>query len=184
MANRFDPPLDVVAGNYPIGGEVNVAEVFAPRGARLWSWERLADALAATDLPWIAKGILTAADAVAAVDAGAMGVVVSNHGGRQLDGAPGALDQLAGVADAVGHRAVVILDSGIRRGTDILKALALGADLVLIGRLAAYGLAADGEDGVHRVLELLRSELAVSMTLAGRADVVALDRSLLHPRPR
>jgi isopentenyl diphosphate isomerase/L-lactate dehydrogenase-like FMN-dependent dehydrogenase len=184
MANRFNPDLDVVAGNYPVGGAINVAEVFAPRGRGLWSWQRLQDALSAIELPWMAKGILTAADARAAVDAGAFAVVVSTHGGRQLDGAPGALDQLREVADAVAGRVTVIADSGVRRGTDVIKAIALGADLVLVGRLAAYGLAADGEAGVLRVLELLREEMQVNMALAGRPDVASLDRTLLQRRPR
>jgi isopentenyl diphosphate isomerase/L-lactate dehydrogenase-like FMN-dependent dehydrogenase len=182
MANRFSPDLEVVAGNYPVGGEINVAELFAPRSASLWDWERLRDAVAEVGLPWIAKGILTASDALAAAEAGAFAVVVSTHGGRQLDGAPGALEQLPEVADAVGARAAVIADSGIRRGTDVLKALALGADLVLLGRLTAFGLAADGENGVHRVLELLHEELTVNMALAGRASIAALDRSMLQPR--
>jgi 4-hydroxymandelate oxidase len=183
MANRFDPALDVVAGNYPVGGEINVAELFAPRGGPIWDWARVRAAVAAVGLPWMAKGVLTAEDADAAVEAGACAVVVSNHGGRQLDGAPAALDQLPEVAAAVAGRATVIADSGIRRGTDVLKALALGADLVLLGRLAAFGLAAGGEDGVHRVLELVHEELTVNMALAGRGDIASLDRSLLQPRP-
>jgi 4-hydroxymandelate oxidase len=183
MANRFDPDLEVVAGNYPVGGAINVAELFAPRGTRLWDWQRLRAAVGEVGLPWIAKGVLTAADAMAAVEAGAFAVVVSNHGGRQLDGAPAALDQLVEIADAVAGHATVIADSGIRRGTDVLKALALGADLVLLGRLAAFGLAADGEEGVRRVLDLLYEELVVNMALAGRSDVASLDRTMLQPRP-
>lgn len=182
MSNRFAPDLSVVAGNYPVGGEINVAEVFAPREAEAWSWQRLEMVMDQTPLPWLAKGVLTAEDARAAIAAGAMGVVVSNHGGRQLDGAPASLDQLPEVAGALGAESTIILDGGIRRGSDILKALALGADLVLLGRLAAYALAADGEEGVFRTLELLHEELAVNMTLAGRGAIEELDREMLQSR--
>ena len=113
------------------------------------------------------KGILTAEDAVLACDHGAAGVVVSNHGGRQLDGVPASLDALPEVVDAVGDRCEVLLDGGVRRGVDVLIALALGARAVLAGRAPLYGLAVDGEAGATRVLELLRDEIELGLALLG-----------------
>ena len=104
-----------------------------------------------------------------AVDAGCDGVWVSNHGGRQLDTAIAAADALPEIADAVGDRALLIVDGGVRRGIDVLKGLALGADLVAIGRPALWGLAVDGADGVQRVIELLRDELSLAMALPAAA---------------
>ncbi len=133
-----------------------------------------------TDLPWIAKGILTAHDTRAAIDAGAAAVLVSNHGGRQLDGTPGALDQLPEVVAAADGRIEVLLDSGVRCGTDVVKALALGARAVIIGRLAAAGLAAGGEAGVARVLTLLREEMVTVLTLLGHGSVTELTPEVLQ----
>lgn len=129
------------------------------------------------DLPLLVKGILRPDDARQAVAAGADGVIVSNHGGRQLDGAPSTISVLGSVVDAVGGAGEVILDSGVRRGADILKALALGARACMIGKAALYGLAAGGEAGVARVLAILRQELDVAMALTGthRADAVQRD---------
>ena len=110
-----------------------------------------------------------AADARRAVDGGADGIVVSNHGGRQVDGAVGALDTLPGIAAAVGSQTTVLFDSGIRGGADMLKALALGARAVLIGRPYAYGLGLAGEDGVRHVLRALRNEFELTMRLSGHA---------------
>lgn len=115
----------------------------------------------------VIKGVLDVDDARAAADIGASGVVVSNHGGRQLDGAPSAISVLPRVVDAVGGRLEVLMDGGIRSGQDVAKALALGAKAVLLGRPWAYGLAARGEQGVAEVLAILRRELAVTMTLLG-----------------
>ncbi len=115
----------------------------------------------------VIKGVLDVDDAKAATDIGASGVVVSNHGGRQLDGAPSAISVLPRVVDAVGGRLEVLMDGGIRSGQDVAKALALGARAVMIGRPWAYGLAARGEQGVAEILALLRRELAVTMTLLG-----------------
>jgi L-lactate dehydrogenase (cytochrome)/(S)-mandelate dehydrogenase len=125
------------------------------------------------------KGVLDPEDAVQALDAGADGVVVSNHGGRQLDGAPASLDALPAVAAAVGGRGEVLMDGGIRRGSDIVKALCLGADAVCIGRPFLYGLAARGEAGVVDVLGILRAELARTMTLMGVHKVCDLGPSWL-----
>jgi 4-hydroxymandelate oxidase len=148
---------------------------------RPWTWARLADVMAGIELPFAVKGVLTAEDARAAVEAGAAAVYVSNHGGRQLDSAPATLDQLAEIVDEVGGDAEVALDGGVRSGGDVVKALALGARAVLVGRPACYGLAAAGRAGVHRVLEILRHELVTAMTLLGRARVADLDRSVLQP---
>jgi isopentenyl-diphosphate delta-isomerase len=132
-----------------------------------------------SDLPVIPKGVLHPADAERAVEAGAAGVIVSNHGGRQLDGAVAALEQLPAVADAVGGEVDVLFDSGIRRGADALKALALGADAVLLGRPYVYGLALGGADGVRAVCENFLADLDLSLGLVGRADVADVDESVL-----
>ncbi len=139
------------------------------------------------DLEWLArfgkpvilKGVLRADDARCALDHGAAAVSVSNHGGRQLDGAVASLDALPAVVDAIQGRAPVLLDGGVRRGTDILTALALGATAVGIGRPVLWGLAVDGEKGVGRVLDLLLAELELAMALAGCATIGELTRDLI-----
>lgn len=170
MSNRFAPDLAHFAGNFDGDGDVGVAEMFthlmSPDNPT-WTWERLGEICAATGLPWMAKGILNAVDAGLAVDAGASAVLVSNHGGRQLDGAIPSLDALPAVAAAVGDRAEIAFDSGIRRGSDAAKAIALGADVVVLGRLAAHALAAAGQAGVERMHELLLAELRTIMMLCG-----------------
>jgi isopentenyl diphosphate isomerase/L-lactate dehydrogenase-like FMN-dependent dehydrogenase len=133
------------------------------------------------DLPLILKGIATAEDAELAVKHGAAAVYVSNHGGRQLDHGRGTTDILPEIVEAVHGRAEIIIDGGFSRGTDVLKALALGAQAVSLGRLYCYGLAAAGEAGVFRVLELLETEIATSLGLLGVPRLAALDRSCLHP---
>jgi isopentenyl diphosphate isomerase/L-lactate dehydrogenase-like FMN-dependent dehydrogenase len=145
----------------------------------VWSWAKLGGLLAQGTLPWVAKGIMTVDDARAAVAPGASGLLVSNHGGRQLDGQRASLDALPEIRDAVGPEIAIALDSGIRRGADIVKAIALGADVVVIGRLAAYGLAAGGEAGLLRVLELLRAEITTILTLLGRGSLADLNRDAL-----
>jgi isopentenyl diphosphate isomerase/L-lactate dehydrogenase-like FMN-dependent dehydrogenase len=118
-------------------------------------------------LPVLVKGVLTSEDALLAADHGTAGVIVSNHGGRQLDGAAASLDALPEVVEEVGDRVEILLDGGIRRGGDVLKALALGARAVLAGRAVVWGLAVEGEAGVTHVLELLRSEIALALTQLG-----------------
>lgn len=130
--------------------------------------------------PIVVKGVLTADDARRSVDSGASAVIVSNHGGRQLDGVAASLRALPEVAAAVGGQIEVLVDGGIRRGSDVVKALCLGARAVLIGRAYAYGLAAAGTDGVARVLELLRSDLDRTMKLLGCESVSQLDRSWIE----
>ena len=130
------------------------------------SWRDL-EWLAGHGLPVVLKGVLTSEDARIAVDHGAAAVVVSNHGGRQLDGVPASIDALPQVVDAVDGRAEVLLDSGVRRGVDALRALALGARAVLVGRPVVYALAAGGEEGVVHVLQLLRDEVELGLRLLG-----------------
>jgi 4-hydroxymandelate oxidase len=143
------------------------------------TWSAVEWLKAQTRLPVLVKGILTAEDADLAVRSGVSGVIVSNHGGRQLDGATASIDALPEVVDAIAGRADVLMDGGIRRGTDVLKALALGARAVCIGRPYLWALAAAGEDGVRDVLRLLRDELSLAMALSGRPTVAAIDRSLV-----
>jgi isopentenyl diphosphate isomerase/L-lactate dehydrogenase-like FMN-dependent dehydrogenase len=182
--SRFHPDRRVWRGNATADDGTPTANDMFTLGvsaqAPAWSWERLAQAAQRAGMPWIAKGILTGEAATAALAAGASGVIVSNHGGRQVDPAPASLDALPEVTAAVAGRVPVLLDSGVRSGADVLLALALGADAVVIGRLAAYGLATAGEAGVRRVIELLGEELRTLMILAGlpglksiTADVIA-----------
>jgi isopentenyl diphosphate isomerase/L-lactate dehydrogenase-like FMN-dependent dehydrogenase len=131
------------------------------------TWRDLEWLRSVCPLPLVVKGILTAEDALLAAEHGAAAVVVSNHGGRQLDGVPPSLDVVPEVVEAVGERVEVLVDGGIRRGTDVLKALALGARATLAGRAVLYGLAVDGEAGAARVLELLRRELELGLKLLG-----------------
>ncbi|MCE6996419.1 alpha-hydroxy-acid oxidizing protein [Saccharothrix sp. S26] len=138
------------------------------------SWRDLAWVRARTRLPLVVKGILDPADAARAVDLGADGVVVSNHGGRQLDGAVPSVVALPEVVAAVGGRCPVLLDSGVRTGVDVLRALALGAAAVLVGRPVLWGLGAGGEPGVTAVLDVLREEFGTAMRLAGCPDVASV----------
>jgi isopentenyl diphosphate isomerase/L-lactate dehydrogenase-like FMN-dependent dehydrogenase len=144
-------------------------------------WDDLARMRERWDGPFMVKGILDPDDGERAIAIGADGIVVSNHGGRQLDGAPATLDALPAIAAAVGGRATILLDGGVRRGTDVVKALALGADAVMIGRPALYGLATAGQSGVEGVLEILRTELETTLTLMGVAAVADLGRDHLLP---
>jgi isopentenyl diphosphate isomerase/L-lactate dehydrogenase-like FMN-dependent dehydrogenase len=128
----------------------------------------------------LVKGILTAEDARRSEDFGAEGVIISNHGGRQLEGAPATMDVLPEIVDAVGDRLDVLLDSGVRRGNDVLRAVALGAKAVLVGRAAAMGLAVGGQAGVSWMLSLLRSEMVRSMRLMGARSVAELDPSWVN----
>jgi 4-hydroxymandelate oxidase len=132
-----------------------------------------------TKLPVLVKGVLRGDDASRAVGAGAAAVIVSNHGGRQLDGAVASIDALPDVVDAVGDRAEVLVDGGFRRGVDVVKALALGARAVLLGRPLLWGLAVDGERGARRVLDFLASEIDLAMALCGCRVVSEIGRELL-----
>lgn len=144
------------------------------------SWDDIARFKATHRIPLIIKGIATAEDAARACELGVDWVYVSNHGGRQLDHGRGALDLLPEVVAAVAGRARIMIDGSFSRGTDVLKAVALGADLVGIGRLYLYGLSAEGADGVRRVLEILEDEVIRALGLIGASRLAELDRSFLH----
>jgi isopentenyl diphosphate isomerase/L-lactate dehydrogenase-like FMN-dependent dehydrogenase len=144
------------------------------------SWRDLEWIASEAKVPVVLKGVVTAEDAETAVGHGAAAVVVSNHGGRQLDGAPATLDALPEVVEAIAGRAEVYLDGGIRRGTDVAKALALGARAVLAGRAPMFGLAAAGEDGVRHVLEILREELTLALCLLGCTSPEEIGREHLQ----
>jgi lactate 2-monooxygenase len=141
------------------------------------TWDDLAWLRGETELPVLVKGVLTAEDAVRAREAGVDGIVVSNHGGRQVDGAVAALDALVEVRETLGPDAVVLMDSGIRRGSDVLKALALGADAVLLGRPYVYGLAVGGQEGVETVIRHLMAETDLTLALVGGVRPRDLDSS-------
>ena len=170
-------------------GETEVHRRFPPRpvvpGQALSSgpkrtWDDLRRVRDHWDRPLIVKGIMSPEDAVRCADLGADGIVVSNHGGRLLDGAPAALSVLPEVVDAVAGRADVLVDGGIRRGTDVAKALALGARACLVGRPYHYGLAAGGEDGVGRVIDILTAELDRTLAFLGCTSVAELDPSRIR----
>ncbi|MEO6452784.1 MAG: alpha-hydroxy-acid oxidizing protein [Ginsengibacter sp.] len=144
------------------------------------AWSDLAVIRNCTKLPMIVKGILHADDAKKAIDNGADGIIVSNHGGRQMDGAIGALDTLASIAAAVGDKTTILFDSGLRRGADVFKAMALGAKAVLIGRPYAYGLAIAGEQGVKEVLANLLADIDLTLGLAGCTSWAEVTKDKLH----
>lgn len=134
------------------------------------------------DGPFVLKGIMSVEDAKRAVDIGASAIVISNHGGRQLDSSPATIEMLPSIADAVGGQIEIILDSGIRRGTHVLKALALGANACMVGRSYLYGLAAGGQPGVARALQLLRTEIELDMKLMGCRNLSEVTRNCLYQR--
>jgi isopentenyl diphosphate isomerase/L-lactate dehydrogenase-like FMN-dependent dehydrogenase len=147
------------------------------------SWRDVERLSSASGLPVVVKGVLTAEDARLACEHGAAAIAVSNHGGRQLDGVPGSLDALPEVAEAVEGRVEIYLDGGIRRGTDVVKALALGARATLAGRAVVWGLVVDGEAGALHVLELLRDEIRLALSLLGCTAPEALRREHVAPAP-
>jgi isopentenyl diphosphate isomerase/L-lactate dehydrogenase-like FMN-dependent dehydrogenase len=144
------------------------------------TWESLSWLRSITSLPLLLKGILTAEDALLAIEHGMDGIIVSNHGGRQLDTALASIEALPEIVEAVAGHCEVYVDGGIRRGTDILKALALGARAVLVGRPVLWGLAVNGAEGAYHVLEILRKELELAMALSGRPTLNSIDRALLN----
>jgi L-lactate dehydrogenase (cytochrome) len=176
FANLKESGLGVKsAGGVAIGSYVNAQ--FDPS----LNWDDLAELRRQWTGPLMLKGIMSAADARRAADYGVDGVVVSNHGGRQLDSAPGSIEVLPEIAAAVGGQMAVLFDGGIRRGSDAVKAVALGANACLIGRPYLYGLGAAGQIGAERAIEILRNEIARTLALLGRPALSALDASALRP---
>jgi isopentenyl diphosphate isomerase/L-lactate dehydrogenase-like FMN-dependent dehydrogenase len=170
--------LGVPSVQAALGSEraVTIEETFALMDPGL-SWADLEKLASGCDVPVLVKGVVTGEDAALAIEHGAAGVVLSNHGGRQLDCCVATAEALPEVVDAVGGRAAVLVDGGLRRGTDVAISLALGADAVLVGRPALWGLAAGGEAGAHRVLELLRDELELALALCGCSSPAELGRA-------
>jgi L-lactate dehydrogenase (cytochrome) len=165
----------------PSGEPMPYADVASALEQSAVAWHDLEWIREAWNGPLVVKGIHSADDARRAVDAGAVAVIVSNHGGRQLDGVVATLQVLPGVVAAVGSEVEVLMDGGIRRGTDIAKALCLGARAVLIGRAYGYGLGAAGGAGVSKAIEILRTELIRTLKLLGCASVADLNGSYLEP---
>ena len=169
-----------IRSGFQIPTKANVSNQAAARDAISITWDDVDWLKSLSPLPVLLKGILTAEDARLAVAHGVDGIIVSNHGGRQLDGALAGIEALPEVVEAVKARCEVYMDGGVRRGTDILKALALGARAVLIGRPILWGLAVDGRAGASQVLEILRTELELAMALAGCPTLASIDRSLVR----
>jgi isopentenyl diphosphate isomerase/L-lactate dehydrogenase-like FMN-dependent dehydrogenase len=186
LRSGFEVPEDVTipAVAAAIGSDrpMTVADVFGLLDASL-TWDDFEQLVADCPLPVLVKGVLTRQDARLALDRGAAGVIVSNHGGRQLDRVAASLDALVEVVDEVGGETEVLMDGGVRRGTDALIALALGARAVLVGRPPLWGLAVGGETGAHRVLELLRWELELGLVLLGCTSPAEVGAEHVQRRP-
>src|SRR5688572_7737983 len=188
LRNRFHLPDGVRLANVPSSGSVPIPTGHGESGLAIHfasgidaslTWRDVEWLRSRTRLPVLIKGIVRGDDAARAIDHGAAGIIVSNHGGRQLDTAISTIRALPEVVDAVAGRADVLLDGGVRRGTDVIKAIALGARAVLVGRPVVWGLAAGGEAGVRRVLDLLRSEIDLAMALCGCPTVADISRDLV-----
>jgi L-lactate dehydrogenase (cytochrome) len=173
---RLTLPNVVVPGR----GPMPLADAPAALLRSVVTWEDLRWLRNSWRGPIVVKGVMTVEDARRAVDEGAAAIIVSNHGGRQLDGVPGSLRVLPKIVAAVGSRTEVLVDGGIRRGGDILKALCLGARAVLLGRAYAYGLGAAGEAGVTRALNIMRADMERGLALLGAPSTSALDRSYVN----
>jgi 4-hydroxymandelate oxidase len=172
--------LPVGLGDLPkTATDSGLAAYFAEMLDPTLSWKDIEWLAGVSGLPLVLKGVVRADDAVRAAQHGVAAVVVSNHGGRQLDTSPPTIEALPAIAEAIGNRAEVLLDGGVRRGVDIVKALALGASAVLVGRPVLWGLAAAGEAGVTNVLEILKTELDLAFALAGCRSVQDVGRDLL-----
>ncbi len=187
--NQFALPPGMELANLATWKDLEITQKNGESGLFTYFAEQLDPGLTWADVEWlrelsplplVVKGILRGDDALRAVEHGANGIIVSNHGGRQLDGAIATIDALGEIVTAVGSQAEVLMDGGIRRGTDILKALALGAKAVLVGRPILWGLAVGGGQGVQHIIELLRDELDLAMALTGCATLQDIDSSLIQ----
>jgi len=190
VKNRFALPPELAVANLHAAGYGRVPGAAGESGLAAYvdelldpalTWEAIGWLRARTALPILVKGIVRADDAARAIAEGAAGVVVSNHGGRQLDAAPATIDVLARCVDAVAGRGEVFVDGGVRRGADVIKAIALGARAVLVGRPVLWGLAAGGREGVAAALGILRRELDLAMALCGCAHIGSITRDLVTP---
>jgi 4-hydroxymandelate oxidase len=190
VKNRFALPADLGIENLHAAGYARLPAASGDSGLAAYvadlldpslTWSAIEWLRSLTQLPILVKGIVRADDAARAVEHGAAGVVVSNHGGRQLDASPATISVLPRVVDAVAGRGEVYVDGGIRRGADVIKALALGARAVLVGRPVLWGLAAGGREGVATALGILRRELDLAMALCGCPDVASITRDLIAP---
>jgi len=184
--NGFTLPIELGTPSLTaaVGGErpLSIEDTFALMNHAL-TWADVGDLASECSVPVLVKGVLTPEDAELALEHGAAGVVVSNHGGRQLDRSLATADALPEIADSVKGRGTLLVDGGIRRGIDVATALALGADAVLVGRPALWGLAAAGREGVAEVLELLRAELELTLGLCGCTSVSQLSRAHVRRAP-
>lgn len=188
IRNRFQLPADVRIENAAPAGHGGLPDSLEDSGLTLYinklmdftiSWTDLEWLTGASPLPVIVKGIVRGDDAARCIDHGASAVVVSNHGGRQLDTSPATIDALPEVVEAVDNRIEVLVDGGIRRGTDVVKALARGARAVLLGRPLLWGLAVDGSEGVAAAFEVIREELDIAMALCGCSRIDEIGPDLL-----
>jgi L-lactate dehydrogenase (cytochrome) len=164
------------------GGALSIGRYFTEMLDQTMNWSDVADMVRHWDGQFCLKGIMSVADAKRAVEIGCTGIVISNHGGRQLDGSRASFDQLAEIVDAVGDRIDVLMDGGVQRGSHVLKALSVGAKAVGLGRYYLYPLAVAGQAGVERALGLIRAEIERDMKLMGRTAVAHLSRDNLRFR--
>ncbi|MBI4535116.1 MAG: alpha-hydroxy-acid oxidizing protein [Ignavibacteriae bacterium] len=192
VRNRFQPPKDLTVKNLMPAGLEQFPQDVADSGLAAYiasvidpsvTWKDVEWLGANTKLPLLIKGIVRGDDAKRAVDSGVAGVIVSNHGGRQLDTSPATIEVLPEIVDAVAGRVEVLIDGGIRRGTDVVKAIALGARAVLVGRPILWGLAVEGQHGVERILNILRTEFDLAMGLCGCTSVEEIQRDLIFSPP-
>lgn len=187
---HFHLPAGLGLGNLQGSGKESMNHINGQSALSHYVHEQLDASLTWKDLKWVVehsqipvlvKGIVRADDAMRAVDCGAKGIIVSNHGGRQLDTAPPTAQVLPHIAHAISGQASILVDGGIRRGTDVIKALALGADAILMGRPILWGLAVGGSQGVAHVLQLLHDELLEGMALCGCPDIASINKTLIYP---
>ena len=178
VRNRMD------RARFSVPPDLNVPHMMENFSGSPVTWNDIDWLRSITKLPILLKGILDPDDAELAVQNGVSGIIVSNHGARDLDSTPATIDALPFVAEQVASRIPVLMDGGVRRGTDVLKALALGATAVMIGRPFCFGLAANGAEGVAHVVNILRKEFEIAMALTGRTTISQIDRSVLWPDNR
>jgi isopentenyl diphosphate isomerase/L-lactate dehydrogenase-like FMN-dependent dehydrogenase len=181
MADGMSRPFPNIV--VPGSGPLQAVDVAAALESAQVSWTDLKWIRQLWDGPIVIKGVMTADDAKRSVDEGAQGIVVSTHAGRQLDGVAGSLRVLPGIVEAVGGKTEVLFDGGIRRGADVVRAMALGAKAVLLGRGYAYGMAAAGDAGVERAVEIFRADIIRTLKLLGCPSISQVDSSYIGLRP-